>query len=58
MAVIDWASCMVATTTSGLNEGGYAVVGMPEMPSCDNCNRILPLTTDMRLDAELVLMRI
>ena len=37
-----------------ITKDGYAVVGMPEMPTCDNCNQILQLTTDMSLDAEVV----
>jgi hypothetical protein len=37
-----------------ITKDGYAVVGMPEMPACDNCNRILSLTADTRLDAAVV----
>jgi hypothetical protein len=33
---------------------GYDVVGAPSTPSCDNCNAIVPLSGDTRVDFRIV----
>jgi hypothetical protein len=36
-----------------VSKAGYDVIGLPEMPNCDNCNAIVTLNDDTRLDFQV-----